>query len=97
MNLTIITLAVFFINIPSGYWRAGVKNFSLQWFWAVHIPVPIIILLRIFGEIGFSFYTYIFWSAHFLLVNKRAPTFTKIEKSYRNNSPLLLMRIKEKI
>lgn len=60
MNLMIITFAVLLINIPFGYWRGSVRKFSLQWFLAVHIPVPFIIVLRINGEIGFALYTYIF-------------------------------------
>lgn len=77
MNLAIVTLAVLFINIPFGYWRAGVKKFSLQWFLAVHIPVPIIILLRIFGEIGFSFYTYIFLVGAFFIGQQTGSYFYK--------------------
>jgi len=34
------------INIPFGYWRAKVAKFSLQWFLAVHIPVPLVVFLR---------------------------------------------------
>ena len=60
MNLAFVTTAVVLVNIPFGYWRASVKKFSLQWFLAIHIPVPIVILLRIYGGIGFAFYTYIF-------------------------------------
>jgi len=60
MNLMIITLAVLLFNLPFGYWRGSVRKFSSQWFLAVHIPVPFIIVLRIYGGIGFAFYTYIF-------------------------------------
>ncbi len=60
MKLILITITVLLFNIPFGYWRAGVKKFSLQWFLAVHLPVPFIIVLRIYSGIGFAFYTYIF-------------------------------------
>ena len=60
MRLTIVALIVLLFNIPFGYWRALVKKFSLQWFLAVHLPVPFIIILRIYSGIGFAFYTYIF-------------------------------------
>lgn len=66
MNLTVITFAVVFINIPFGYWRANVKKFSFPWFLSVHIPVVIIIFLRIIGHIGFAFYTYIFLAGAFI-------------------------------
>ena len=40
-------LAVTFaINLPCGYWRAGVRKFSPQWFVAVHAAVPMVIALR---------------------------------------------------
>ena len=40
-------LAVTFgINLPCGYWRAGVRKFSPQWFLAVHAAVPLVIALR---------------------------------------------------
>lgn len=58
MNLFFVTIIVFLFNIPFGYWRANVKKFSLQWVLAIHIPVPFIILLRIYSNIGFALYTY---------------------------------------
>ena len=36
----------FVINLPCGYWRAGVRKFSPQWFVAVHVAVPMVIALR---------------------------------------------------
>ena len=58
MRLLLIALIVFLFNIPFGYWRTNVKKFSLQWVLAIHIPVPFVILLRIYGDIGFELYTY---------------------------------------
>jgi len=58
MNLILVTLAVFVINIPFGYWRANVKKFSVQWFLSIHVPIPFVVLLRIYGGIGFALYTY---------------------------------------
>lgn len=67
MTLLLITTIIYVFNIPFGYWRANVKRFSLQWFLAIHLPVPFIILLRLFSEIGFEPVTYIaFISAFFL-------------------------------
>ena len=39
-------LATFVVNVPFGYWRAGVAKFSPAWFVAVHAAVPIVIGLR---------------------------------------------------
>ena len=58
MTLLNVAITVFILNIPFGYWRANTKKFSLQWFLSVHIPVPIIIALRIFAELGWHFITY---------------------------------------
>ena len=38
---------VFVLNLPFGYWRASAERFSLRWFLAVHLPVPLVFLGRI--------------------------------------------------
>lgn len=58
--LAVVCALVFIINIPFGYWRQGVKKFSLQWALAIHIPVPIVISLRYLFSLGFQLYTYPF-------------------------------------
>jgi len=35
-----------------------VRKYSLQWILAIHLPVPAIIILRLFSGIGFELYTY---------------------------------------
>lgn len=39
--------ATFALNLPFGYWRAGLRKFSPQWFVAVHAVVPLVIALRL--------------------------------------------------
>ena len=58
MNFWVIALIVFVFNIPFGYWRANTKKFSLQWVLAIHLPVPVIIALRLYSGFGFEFITY---------------------------------------
>ncbi|HVN94809.1 MAG TPA: hypothetical protein VMT62_00110 [Syntrophorhabdaceae bacterium] len=58
MKLIFISSVVLFINLPFGYWRAGAKRFSLRWFLAVHVPVPLIIGLRIVSGIGWRMVTF---------------------------------------
>lgn len=62
MNITIPVLALitFIINIPLGFWREGVKKFSVNWFIAVHAAVPIVITLRISAEIEWRVLTIAF-------------------------------------
>ncbi|RLD93116.1 MAG: hypothetical protein DRJ29_06560 [Bacteroidetes bacterium] len=69
-KLIIITILVFVLNIPFGYWRANVKRFSTQWFLAIHIPVPFIVAMRILGDVGFSWHTYVFLVGGFFLGQK---------------------------
>ncbi|MCL6559365.1 MAG: hypothetical protein K6U74_11330 [Firmicutes bacterium] len=37
----------FLCNLPLGRWRVSVKKFSVPWFLAVHLSVPLIIFIRI--------------------------------------------------
>lgn len=52
-----IALAVLVMNLPFGYWRAGVRRFSLPWFLAIHIPVPLVMALRLASGLGFQLAT----------------------------------------
>jgi len=91
IHLFIISIIVLILNIPFGYWRANVKRFSLQWFLSVHIPVPFIIALRIFSDIGFSWYSYVFLIIAFFLGQKLGSLIHKhIEKIERVSSCLIM-------
>jgi hypothetical protein len=54
MSLWTVALLVFLLNLPFGYWRASVRKLSRQWFLAVHVPVPLVIALRIYSGLGFK-------------------------------------------
>lgn len=58
MRLLLVALAVFLINLPFGYWRARVPTRSRQWFLAIHLPVPLVIALRIFSGLGWQLVTF---------------------------------------
>lgn len=58
MNLLWASLAVFFLNLPFGYWREHVPKLSAPWFLAIHIPVPFVIAMRYLFRLGFQLYTY---------------------------------------
>ena len=55
----LIVLAVlasaFVMNIPLGVWRSRVRKFSVKWFVAVHLSIPIIIYLRLKTGMSFHF------------------------------------------
>lgn len=52
LSLSLLLIAALTLNIPFGYWRQGLPKFSALWFLAVHMPVPLVILLRIVFDIG---------------------------------------------
>jgi hypothetical protein len=47
MTLVIVGLAILLVNLPFGFWRGGVAKFSPAWFAAVHVPVPIVVGIRL--------------------------------------------------
>lgn len=52
MKLALLSGLVLLVNLPFGYWRRHSKRFSLQWFLAIHLPVALMIALRILGGVG---------------------------------------------
>ena len=91
-KLFIISLVVFVLNIPFGYWRENVRKFSFQWFLAIHLPVPIIIAIRIFSGLGFAWYTYVFMLLSFFLGQKLGGILlTKNIKTNKTVSSCLVM------
>ncbi len=54
MSIIELMLVVFLINLPFGYWRFKATRFSKHWMLAVHIPVPFVVLLRIFSGFGWN-------------------------------------------
>ena len=41
LTLGLVALGVLTINLPFGFWRAGVRKFTPPWIVAVHGPVPL--------------------------------------------------------
>ncbi len=42
------------VNIPFGYWRARYKKLSPMWFLFVHLPVPLVVVIRSLNHIKLS-------------------------------------------
>ena len=57
-RLLAVALATLMINLPFGFWREGLRKFSLPWIVAVHAAVPLVVLMRLQAELGFAWYTY---------------------------------------
>jgi hypothetical protein len=85
-------LVVFIINIPFGYWRANVRRYSLQWFLAIHIPVPFIISLRFVTHLGFAWFTYVVLvTAFFLGQQTGSLIIRKVRRVYANVTSCMVM------
>jgi hypothetical protein len=67
MRLALVALAVFILNLPFGYWRAGTRKFSWQWALAIHLPVPFVVLLRLYAGLGWHWSTFPVLIAAFFL------------------------------
>ena len=57
-RLLLVAVCVAVLNLPFGFWRAGMRKFSVAWFVAVHAPVPIVAGLRIASGLGFQWSTF---------------------------------------
>lgn len=46
---TILAVAsgVLIVNLPFGFWRAGVRKFSVPWFAAIHLPILLAVAMRL--------------------------------------------------
>ncbi len=66
-SLLMATAVTFILNIPFGYLRAGQKKLSFMWFLYIHLPVPLVIMVRYLFELGFELITYPFLVAAFFL------------------------------
>lgn len=51
LRLGLVALGVLLINLPFGFWRAGLRRFGPAWFVAVHAPVPLVIGLRLLSGV----------------------------------------------
>jgi len=48
---------VILVNLPFGYWRAGLRRLTPTWFVAVHAPVPLVVAIRLLLGIRFRIAT----------------------------------------
>jgi len=58
---------VLLLNLPFGFVRAGTERFSRSWFLAVHVPVPLVIGVRLLSGLGWRLGTVPFFVGAFLL------------------------------
>jgi len=66
-HVAVVALLTFLVNIPFGYWRAKTKKFSKEWFLAIHLPVPLIVLFRILMGVHLNIPTLVTFVISFFL------------------------------
>jgi len=81
MSLGIILAVICFLNLPFGYWRSHMKPFSFPWILAVHLPVPLVIVVRILGGVGWHVKTFpLLAGAYFVGQYLGGSLYTKLKK-----------------
>ncbi|HMK60865.1 MAG TPA: hypothetical protein VK452_06935 [Dissulfurispiraceae bacterium] len=55
MNVVLIALLAFAVNVPFGYLRSKSVKFSFHWFLYVHISIPVIIGARLLSHTDYRF------------------------------------------
>ena len=58
MKIALVALLVFLLNLPFGALRGRERKYSFKWFLFIHLPIPFVVLLRWYSDIGFAWYTY---------------------------------------
>ncbi len=58
--LVVIVAASFLLSLPCGRIRARYRKLSWQWFLFIHLPVPAIIVLRIYSGFGHEVFPLLF-------------------------------------
>lgn len=67
IRLAVAALVVASVNVPFGYWRSGARKFSAPWFLAVHLPVPLVVAVRLLSGLGWRLATFpVMIGAYFL-------------------------------
>ena len=58
LRLLAVAAATLVLNLPFGFWRAGVRKYSPAWFLAVHATVPLIVGMRLAAGLGWRLSTF---------------------------------------
>lgn len=52
MKTALILLFTFLVNLPFGWLRRNEKKFTFKWWLYIHLPIPLVIALRIWLKIN---------------------------------------------
>ncbi len=53
--ILIISALAFLVNLPAGYLRNRSAKYSLQWFFYIHLPIPVVVAARILSGTEYIF------------------------------------------
>lgn len=48
-------ILTFLINLPFGYYRKRAKRFSFRWFLYIHLPIPVIVAIRLLSNLDLRY------------------------------------------
>ncbi len=54
LAIAIVALAAVLINLPFGVWRSHCVRLSWQWFAALHVSIPLVILIRLAAGLSWA-------------------------------------------
>lgn len=54
IKILLVLAFAFVVNLPFGWWRQGLRKFSIPWWLAIHLPIPLVIVLRISLKIPYA-------------------------------------------
>lgn len=54
VSILAVAATAFVMNVPLGIWRETTRRFSWQWFLAIHLAVPVVIVLRQANDLPFA-------------------------------------------
>ena len=55
-----VLAAVVLLTLPFGFYRAYTRKLSLRWFLAIHVPVPLVFLVRVESHLSYTFIPFTF-------------------------------------
>ena len=50
-----ISFFTFVLNLFFGYFRGKQKKFSFKWFLYIHLPIPFVVLARVFSHLDYRY------------------------------------------
>jgi hypothetical protein len=50
----ILVALVALLNLPFGAWRVTTTRYSLLWFLAIHVPIPLVVVVRLAMGYGYA-------------------------------------------